>query len=69
MVDMTTPKVLINACRPIFRRKDFPETVAVSPELMRKTMDKWGFLFEAVSLETAGIAVKQQIGRSAKCNE
>ncbi|MGA3127312.1 MAG: UbiD family decarboxylase [Candidatus Korobacteraceae bacterium] len=45
-VDMTTAKVLINACRPIYRRTDFPPTVAVSPELKEKIMAKWGGLFE-----------------------
>jgi hypothetical protein len=38
--------VLINACRPIYRRTDFPPTVAVSPELREKIMAKWGGLFE-----------------------
>jgi len=42
----TTAKVLINACRPIFRRTDFAPVVAVSPELRQETLKKWGKLLQ-----------------------
>jgi UbiD family decarboxylase len=44
--EWTTAKVLINACRPIFRRNDFAEVVAVSPALREETIKKWGKLLE-----------------------
>lgn len=44
--DMTTAKVLINACRPIFRREKFAPVVAVSPELRTTVLEKWGTLWE-----------------------
>lgn len=40
--DWTTAKVLINACRPIYRRKEFAPVVAVSPELREEILKKWG---------------------------
>lgn len=43
--DLTATKVLIDACRPLYRRKDFPPVVAVSPELKAKMLSKWQMLF------------------------
>ncbi len=40
--DMTTAKILINACRPKWRRNDFPPVVSVSPELKARMLEKWG---------------------------
>ena len=44
--DMTTAKVLINACRPLYRRREFPPVVAVSHELKEKIVQKWGALLK-----------------------
>ena len=44
--DVTTAKVLINACRPIYRREQFAPVVAVSPELKAKIMEKWEAVLE-----------------------
>ncbi|OGP62762.1 MAG: hypothetical protein A2169_13145 [Deltaproteobacteria bacterium RBG_13_47_9] len=44
--DVTTAKVLINACRPLYRREKFAPVVAVSPELRAKVIEKWGSLWE-----------------------
>ena len=44
--DTTTAKVLINACRPLYRRDKFAPVVAVSPELKVKIMQKWASLLE-----------------------
>jgi len=44
--EWTTAKVLINACRPTFRRDDFAKVVAVSPELREETIKKWGKLLQ-----------------------
>lgn len=44
--DWTTGKVLINACRPIFRRTGFAPVVAISPELREATVKKWGKLLK-----------------------
>ena len=45
--DTTTAKVLINACRPRYRRDQFPPVVAVSPELKVKILQKWGTLLSS----------------------
>ncbi|MFH1488569.1 MAG: UbiD family decarboxylase, partial [Pseudomonadota bacterium] len=39
--DFTTGKVLINACRPLWKRPEYPPVVAVSPELRSKITKKW----------------------------
>ena len=44
--DMTTAKVLINTCTPLFRGEKFAPVVAVSPELRAKIMQKWGTLLK-----------------------
>ena len=44
--DWTTGKVLINACRPIFRRTGFAPVVAISQELREATVKKWGQLLK-----------------------
>lgn len=44
--DWTTAKVLINACKPIFRRTEFAPVVAISPELREEIVKKWGKLLE-----------------------
>ena len=44
--DMTTAKVLINACTPHYRGEKFAPVVAVSPELKAKIIQKWGTLLK-----------------------
>lgn len=39
--DFTVGKVLINACRPIFRRASFPAVVEVSPAYKAEILRKW----------------------------
>ena len=39
--DFTTGKVILNACRPLYRRESFPAVCAVSPELKAEVMRKW----------------------------
>ena len=39
--DMASSKILINACKPIFRRDGFPPEVAASPAARANVMDKW----------------------------
>ncbi len=39
--DLTNSRALINACRPFDWIKDFPPVNAISPELKKKTVDKW----------------------------
>jgi len=43
--DLTTAKVIINACRPYHWIKDFPPVNQASDELRKKVLDKWGYLF------------------------
>ena len=38
-------RVIIDACIPFERRKTFPKVATTSPELKKKTMDKWPQLF------------------------
>jgi len=40
--DLTNSKALINACRPFDWIKDFPPVNSISPELKKKTLEKWG---------------------------
>lgn len=44
--DITTSRVIINACRPFHWMKDFPPVVTASPELRKQVMDKFGHLFK-----------------------
>lgn len=39
--DFTTGKVIVNACKPLYREDAFPSVVAVSPELNAEIMKKW----------------------------
>lgn len=41
-----TSRALINACIPYNRLKTFSKIAACSPELVKKTKEKWGFLWE-----------------------
>jgi UbiD family decarboxylase len=43
---MYTNRVVIDACRPFEHLQTFPPVAASSPELLAKTWDKWGHLFE-----------------------
>lgn len=40
--DFTTPKLIIDACRPFHWRDKFPPVNEISPELRKKTIEKWG---------------------------
>jgi UbiD family decarboxylase len=40
--DTTTPKLIIDACRPFHWRDKFPPVNEVSPEVRKKTVEKWG---------------------------
>ncbi len=40
--DFTTPKLIIDACRPFHWKDKFPPVNEISPELRRKTVEKWG---------------------------
>jgi 4-hydroxy-3-polyprenylbenzoate decarboxylase len=40
-VDDLSSKVIVNACKPFKRLRDFPRTAEVSPELRRQVLDKW----------------------------
>ncbi|MFC2003192.1 UbiD family decarboxylase [Chloroflexota bacterium] len=44
--DITTTKVIANACKPIYRREAFPPVVSVSPELKAEVMKKWWNVIE-----------------------
>ncbi len=40
--DLTTPKLIIDACRPFHMRDKFPPVNEISPEVRKKTIEKWG---------------------------
>lgn len=40
--DLTTSKLLINACRPFHWKDKFPPVNEIAPELRKKTLEKWG---------------------------
>ncbi|MFC1869720.1 UbiD family decarboxylase [Chloroflexota bacterium] len=42
--ELSHTKAIINACKPYCWIKDFPHSVKSSPELLRKTKEKWGKL-------------------------
>jgi len=44
--DMTTAKVIIDACRPYYWRDEFPVTSEASDELIKQTIEKWGHLLD-----------------------
>ncbi|MBI4257487.1 MAG: UbiD family decarboxylase [Thaumarchaeota archaeon] len=46
--DYTTSRIIINACRPYRWMNDFPPVVDASPEIKKKTLEKWASLFEGV---------------------
>jgi UbiD family decarboxylase len=44
--DLTSSRAIINACKPYEWIKEFPVTNVASPELRRRTLEKWHDLFE-----------------------
>ncbi len=40
--DLTTPKLILDACRPFHWKDKFPVVNAIGDELRKKTMEKWG---------------------------
>jgi UbiD family decarboxylase len=43
--DITTSKVIVNACRPYHWKENFPDVCELSERLRKKVIDKWGYLF------------------------
>ena len=40
--NLTTGRTIINACKPIYRRGEFPPVVSASPEAKSAVIKKWG---------------------------
>ncbi len=47
--DFTHSSAIILACKPYHWIKEFPPSIRTSPELLEKTLKKWGHLFKKVS--------------------
>jgi len=44
--DNLNSRALVDACRPFEWKDEFPHVAESSPELLEKTLDKWGHLLD-----------------------